>query len=469
MVEAHRSPVPSGEYPEAAGRNPWQRLRPSEVPDQERSAVLSGLTGTIQAGHHRLDAILEAISEAAQHLTGATGAAVAMWKKGTVVCRARSGETAPPLGASLSADSGISGECLRTGEILNCGDTQSDVRVDSEVCGRLGLRSMAAVPIVGWHGINGILEVFSTQPRAFTEQHIAWLKQLAALAEKARALQPHTASTVVEKGSDSLPFDPRTSSDRLRDVVLALIDSRWRPLVLASAGLLVLFLMGLVIWLGFHTPDDSDAKVATAQKAPLGATFARPADDERVWKSNPGGESLLKAKPSPGTSVQLASKLDRIPEPKTPPVASSFTGNATPEAVVRQPPASPLVEASMEPPSLALDPATSSALSGVLATPVAKPGLALPISQGVSNGYLVHRVSPVYPSQALLTRMQGVVVLEAVISEDGTVENLKAVKGPQILASAALQAVKQWRYKPYELNGKPVRVSTSITVNFKLP
>jgi protein TonB len=393
-----------------------------------------------------------------------------MWKNGTVVCRARSGETAPPLGASLSADSGISGECLRTGEILHCGDTQSDVRVDPEVCGRLGLRSMAIVPIVGWHGINGILEVFSTQPRAFTEEHIAWLKQLATLAEKARALQPHTASTVVEKGLDSFPFDPQTSSDRLRDVVLALIDSRWRPLVLASAGVLVLLLVGLVIWLGFHTPDGSDAKVATVQKAPLGATLARPADDERVWKSNPGGESLLHAKPSPGTSVNLASKLDRIPEPKTPPVVASFTGDATPEAVVRHEiPASPVVEASMEPPSLAFDPPTSSALSGVLATPVATPGLAVPISQGVSNGYLVHRVSPVYPSQALLTRMQGVVVLEAVISEDGTVENLKAVEGPPILASAALQAVKQWRYKPYELNGKPVRVSTNITVNFKLP
>jgi TonB family protein len=470
LLEPHRSPIPSGKATEFPGRNPWERQRPDHVPDEERSSVLRGLTDTIQAGHHRLDPILDAISEAAQHLTGGTGSAVAMWKGGNIVCRARSGETAPPLGAILSADSGISGECLRTGEILHCDDTQADARVDPEVCRQLGLRSMAVLPIVGWHGINGILEVFSTRPHAFSEEHITLLKQLAALAEKARALQPHTASTVAEKSSERVPaFEPQTRSDRLRDVVLALIDSRWRPLVLGGAGALALLLIGFAIWLGFRTPDASDAKLQDAQQSPARSEITRPRDNDPIWRANPGGESLLKAKPSAGTSVQLAAKLDRIPEPKAPRVAAPFTADAAPATLLPQEAAaSPVVEASTEPPSLDFNPPGTSALND-LATPAAKPTLALPISRGVSSGYLVHRVPPVYPPQALVTRTQGEVVLEAVISEDGTVEDLRAVKGPEILANAALRAVKQWRYKPYELNGKPVRIATNITVHFRLP
>jgi protein TonB len=90
------------------------------------------------------------------------------------------------------------------------------------------------------------------------------------------------------------------------------------------------------------------------------------------------------------------------------------------------------------------------------------------VSQGVSQGLLIHEVRPQYPPLARQARIQGSVVLQAVIGKDGTIQNLRVVSGHPMLTSAALEAVKQWRYKPYFLNGEPVEVDTQITVNFTL-
>ena len=90
------------------------------------------------------------------------------------------------------------------------------------------------------------------------------------------------------------------------------------------------------------------------------------------------------------------------------------------------------------------------------------------VSQGVSQGLLVHQVKPSYPPLARQARIQGTVVLQAVIGKDGNIQGLKVVSGHPMLAPAALEAVKQWKYKPYFLNGEPVEVDTTINVNFTL-
>ncbi len=112
-------------------------------------------------------------------------------------------------------------------------------------------------------------------------------------------------------------------------------------------------------------------------------------------------------------------------------------------------------------------------VGGVLnAAPSDAPALAAPkrvnVSQGVAQGLLVHKVVPQYPVIAKQAHVQGSVVLQAVIAKDGSIENVQVVSGPATLASAAVNAVKQWRYKPYYLNGQPVEVQTTINVNFNL-
>jgi periplasmic protein TonB len=90
------------------------------------------------------------------------------------------------------------------------------------------------------------------------------------------------------------------------------------------------------------------------------------------------------------------------------------------------------------------------------------------ISQGVTKGLLIHKQEPTYPPLARSARVQGDVVLSAVIDINGQITNLQLVSGHPMLVPAAIEAVKQWRYKPYLLNGQPVEVETTITVIFTL-
>jgi periplasmic protein TonB len=86
----------------------------------------------------------------------------------------------------------------------------------------------------------------------------------------------------------------------------------------------------------------------------------------------------------------------------------------------------------------------------------------------LDEGMLLRRVQPAYPRIAISTRTQGSVVLSALINTRGEIEGLQVVSGPPLLVQAALEAVKQWRYRPYILNGTPIEVQTQVTVNFSL-
>jgi TonB family protein len=102
---------------------------------------------------------------------------------------------------------------------------------------------------------------------------------------------------------------------------------------------------------------------------------------------------------------------------------------------------------------------------------VAQPKPATPpvrVSSGGVQGLVIHQVAPLYPAQARRDRIQGTVIVQAVIGKDGTVQNVHVLKGNAMLIQAAVDAVKQWRFKPYSLNGEPVEAQTEINVNFTL-
>jgi protein TonB len=92
----------------------------------------------------------------------------------------------------------------------------------------------------------------------------------------------------------------------------------------------------------------------------------------------------------------------------------------------------------------------------------------LRVSQGVADGLKIHDVQPQYPAMARVAHIQGDVILAAIISKSGVIENLHLVQGHPILAQAAMDAVKQWKYRPYLLNGEPVEVETTIKVTFHM-
>jgi protein TonB len=92
----------------------------------------------------------------------------------------------------------------------------------------------------------------------------------------------------------------------------------------------------------------------------------------------------------------------------------------------------------------------------------------LPISQGVSAGNLLAPIRPEYPHFALITRTEGTVVIDAIISPRGNIESARVLSGPPMLQQAALAAVRQARYRPFLLNGEPTEVQTTITINFRM-
>jgi putative methionine-R-sulfoxide reductase with GAF domain len=125
------------------------------------------------------DAIAPPVSEEASLLdgelaqicvdTGATGAAIAFLRGDEMVCHAASGPQAPVIGVRLDPRSGLSGACIQTRQLQQCKDTQTDVRVDAEVCRRLGLRSVVVLPLVDGNELFGILEILSPLPNAFSQ------------------------------------------------------------------------------------------------------------------------------------------------------------------------------------------------------------------------------------------------------------------------------------------------------------
>jgi protein TonB len=128
--------------------------------------------------------------------------------------------------------------------------------------------------------------------------------------------------------------------------------------------------------------------------------------------------------------------------------------------------------AQLAPPPLVMPPTANPNVSKIIATAPVMPKTGaqrLRLSQGVTQGLLVKRVSPVYPQSALQMRKEGKVELLASVDKTGAISGLKVLSGDSIFAKAALEAVRQWKYRPYLLNGEPVVIETQITVVFKLP
>jgi putative methionine-R-sulfoxide reductase with GAF domain len=128
-----------------------------------------------------LEPAISAITERAQHLTGATGAAIALRAGDEIVCRARAGRTAPDLGVRLQTDTGISAEAVRTGEVMLCHDADRNPRVDLASCRRLGVRSILVSPLRYYRRTLGVFEVLSSSPSAFDERDVATMQLLSSM------------------------------------------------------------------------------------------------------------------------------------------------------------------------------------------------------------------------------------------------------------------------------------------------
>ena len=451
-----------------------------------------------------LEPFLDQIVKHARALTCANGAAIALRQGSAILCRARCGPTSPPLGAQLDADFGLSGECLRTGKALRCEDSEKDPRLDPEICRQLGLRSIAVVPIFEWTTVAGILEVFATHPHAFDDRHLDILHQLAELVTTVsrrvtqenqdmisegilgRTNGPSQTGHGAELNSYSLP----SRSERLRNSVIASRQNyaaaitrlrNWTARISSrryyAAGIAILALAGLLALLGWKPWSRTErAVVASTRTSPQAETVAASAAPLET-------RSRLNSAQATAVGRDVTSRPSVFPSgpvsnPENVALVQPMSGTDESKSIIVVPspsrqPHDRVVPAEAQEPIAPIVIGVTSGFgqdANVLGNTLSvQPNLPTMVSQGISGGLLERKVQPIYPVEARSKRLQGPVVLQAVIDEFGNVRNLRTVSGDSILARAAMDAVRQWHYQPYRLNGQAVKTPTQITVNFTLP
>jgi TonB family protein len=247
-----------------------------------------------------------------------------------------------------------------------------------------------------------------------------------------------------------IPFDaiPAKAKPRLRLFV-------WGA-ALVSAGLTGYVFSGALKARASSTRALGEVRLASsAQPEVAPAVQLKPTESRLTIRVTPARTEPKRETPSEAAKEELATNqapaAQSLPEPEAaPPVAdrpsipASLASPMEPELGAR---------------ASAIKP-TSSLMSDV------EP---INLTEDLAEKMLLQRVLPNYPAQALRSKLQGAVLLQAWIRKDGTVRDLKVINGPLVLCQAAYSAVKQWRYKPYVMNGQMMEAQTFVTVNFRLP
>jgi hypothetical protein len=186
---------------------------PEPTPPGPRFPGEDGGWSLAEMAHSDLDAALQLLVERAHYITGAAGAAIALRRgqHNDMLCRASTGLNAPELGALLSMEYGLSGECVRTRQPLRCDDAERDPRVNHEVCRQLGIASVVVIPIVSEEHVLGVFELLSGKPHAFEDRDLTALKRLSEMVET--AVKYAVATPTVPALQEAAEAEPHPSAD----------------------------------------------------------------------------------------------------------------------------------------------------------------------------------------------------------------------------------------------------------------
>jgi TonB family protein len=446
---------------------PQPMSRPEFRPDDSSPDPTSILEQHLRAGFPpdlALDLVLNELVVQAAESTRAAAAALALARGDEMVCRAATGHLAPDLGVPLNTRDGLSGACVRTSQPQLSVDTEFDPRIDPVVSRRLGIRSILIVPVfdaLDKTKLTGILEVFSPSPAVFSH---ADQKQLEGFAEECARIRQSAIEIGQRKPNLVVPpqfVNPDfVAPDMVRSDVAAHDTTapapphplpwrrpRYETWALALGVLTILatisvsFLIGSRIgWLsppsdlaarqvlyrrGENASPSMPSESTTANTLQKKATTAKsvnpvpPADELVVYEK---GKVVFRMKPAPARPHEAKRPTD--------------DGNA-------------IVEASSN--------RKIAALASVW------------ISPAQADARLLSRTEPQYPPDALAAHRAGNVVLEVQVAEDGSVFNVRTLSGDPLLAAAAAEAVRNWRYQPYRQHDQPAQFQTDVTLSFSLP
>jgi len=446
-----------------------------------------------------LQIVLNEIVEQACLATGASGAAIVLQRGGEWVCRASTGRSAPQLGARLDTALGLSGECVKTRTVQRCDDTENDPRADIEACRTLGIRSAMILPLLQNGELVGVFEAFSTLPSAFGERDERTLEALsrrvlnnlqlasgpmspgqtsagrtsaeqaaadaskstqAAVDDREAVFVAATAEISDHRSSDGKQNLPDQPSPQARHEAASWRGMNFITLALGAAVLAYVVLLTVLVTqrLGWRR-HAARAHVPAVVSAPVSGTGQT--------------GSLACASQSAGANTTRPAPVSTVPA-----VGASRGTDTLPlggllvyengKEIFRMKPTAEQGETKEEqrknPPEI-----TAAGESGVQRASAVEPAGVLELPPEVAEASLLHRVEPNYPEEARQHGIQGAVVLSVRIAQNGSVQSVTQLSGPPLLAQAATDAVKQWRFKPHLVGGRRAEMQTKITLDFRLP
>jgi TonB family protein len=394
-----------------------------------------------------LEVVLNEIVERACGATGATGAAIVLWRDGEMVCRASSGHTAPELGARLDSTTGLSGECVRSLRTQRCADVLSDPRADIEASYRLGVRSVVVMPLLQGQKLLGLLELLSSHPAAFSEKDELVMEALASrtLSNLDRASRPLPPPQPVQRDGGDSGKAGKASFPSLEKYAGDATSRRrfdWMTWVLGGGVVVSALLLGVVVTQHFLLRPRN-----------AGNHLAASADSAAAANTQPAAGDLGGSRGKPADALQNSSLITASPNAPVDPAADAV------------PPGGLLVSQDGKE-IFRMNPRPGADKNyGHGSAPDVKPSL--PVAY--ADDGLLERVEPDYPQAARLAGIQGAVILVVQIRPDGRVESAEVQTGPTDLTAAAVAAVKQWRFRPHVVAGRATAMTTTVTLNFRLP
>ena len=410
----------------------WSEPREDDSNPLAQPDLVRALKHEIDAGFPpglALDLVLNELVVRATKATRARAAALALKRGDEMVCRAATGEHAPDLGIPLNTSDGVSGACLRTRQSQLCLDTETDPRVDAITCRRQGIRSMLVVPVLDEGELVGVLEVFASEPGEFVESDQNLLEIFARECNRIRraALEMGQRSPVLLRQEGPLlpayPIRLSPKSGAPYEVWTLVLGGLAIALIIAFS-----FMIGSRVgWLGHSSP---------------------PPGREMPASTPVSGQSPPPAAPHPKTSGSAASTARNESTSESGGLVVYEEG----KVVFRMKPA----------PSRKARSAESTSNSP-------KETARVWLAAGLAESRLVHRIEPQYPAEAVAAHRSGDVVIEVVVNTDGTVASTRPLQGDPLLVTAAADAIRNWRYEPYLVQGRPAEFQTDVTLKFSLP
>ena len=483
----------------------WQYLHISVAPNTERFADLD------------FDTVLGQVLSDTCLATSATAAAIALKAGEEMICRAAVGPNAPEVGARLDVTSGLSGACVRTAETQYCEDTETDPRVNVAACRRLQVRSVLVLPLLDGGELLGVYEIFSPHADAFGNHDLQNLQTLAqvivqklrepgqpiplpadpdeksAIAELAAPEpEPETASFAMPPAAEACapveqtelarpPVQPtETEDDATSDFSIPAPPPKAEPTAVPgwADGPLVSAKAPAKIEREKRTREWGTSLLTSAVIAlavVLGWTVGRPG-----WERVTGGAARQAANASLADSAERQqSRNERIGKDSRGDTVESANQSTRPKELAAAGKGSQAEAADglvvyqngkvifRQKASAWQSPQGASQSNPATVEETLSPATIF-LSPQLADARLVVRVEPVYPDQARQMHIQGEVMFDALIGKDGSVRQLRLVSGDLQLATAAADAVRQWRFRPYQTDGRIQEFSTLLSVNFRL-